>query len=170
MQPKYVSRSRVQRKDLLAMRGNRALQGWKVLAALIPLMLLPACRREAGSRPQSAVIELTDLNFKREVRNSDQVVLVEFWAPWCEPCLQMAPAIESIAEEYRGQLKVGRLHFDENEDLAEALGVAAPPAILVFRDGDVIKRRTGLQTEKDLRDLANAVLSVDSISAIQGPK
>lgn len=125
--------------------------GWA--AVLVALALAIGCQGQFGDDPSSAIIELTDANFQREVLESKQLVLVEFWAPWCQPCLEMTPAIEQIAREFSGRAKVGRLRVDEHQELSSTFDVQSPPAVVVFRDGQVFKRRTGKQSEQDLRDL-----------------
>lgn len=123
------------------------------MRALVLLILAVGCQGRPDDKPSSAVVELSDANFHREVLESKQLVLVEFWAPWCRPCLEMTPAIEQIAQEFSGRAKVGRLRIDDNQELSSTFDVQSPPAVIVFRDGQVIKRRTGKQSEQELRDL-----------------
>ncbi len=111
------------------------------------------CRWESAEPPTSVIVELTDANFQREVIETEQPVLVEFWAPWCEPCVDMMPAMEQVAHEFSGRAKVGKLRIDENEDIASTFDVQSPPAVIVFRNGAIFKRRSGKQTESELQSL-----------------
>lgn len=130
-----------------------SLVGLRWTGLLLSLASLAGCAHEPDGATVSAVVELTEASFHSEVMESDRPVLVEFWAPWCRSCLEMQPAIEQLARDLRGQVKVARLNIDEYPDTAASLGVNAPPVIIVFRDGKVIKRRSGRQNEHALREL-----------------
>lgn len=106
------------------------------------------------------VVELTDANFHHEVIESQQPVLVDFWAPWCQPCVEIAPTIEQLAQEFAGKAKLGKLNVDEHPDTAADVGVSAVPTLLMFRGGDVIKRRSGSQSRHQLAKLLEESLSV----------
>jgi len=129
------------------------------------LLLAPGCQDQPASGTSGSVIELTDANFQSEVLESSQPVLVEFWAPWCQPCLEMAPAIEQIARELSGRAKVGRLHIDEHPAVPSRFDVHAPPAVIVFRNGQILKRRTGKQTLHELRALIAKAVTDDKAGA-----
>ena len=93
-------------------------------------------------------LEFTDGDFDREVVQSDQPVLVDFWASWCQPCLIVGPTIDALADEYAGRIKVGKVDVDANQVVASKLGISSIPTILVFRDGEIIHRFVGV-TGKD---------------------
>ncbi len=97
------------------------------------------------------VLRLTDENFESEVIQSDQPVLVDFWAEWCMPCKMVAPAVEELADEYAGRAKVGKVDTDESRNVAMQLGISAIPTLMVFADGRLVKRMVGVQTKKDLK-------------------
>ena len=80
-----------------------------------------------------------------EVLQSETPVLVDFWAPWCGPCNQLAPTIDEIAREYDGQLKVGKLNVDENMSSAGKYGIRTIPAVLLFHRGEVVETLIGVQ-------------------------
>lgn len=82
-------------------------------------------------------------NFEKEVLQSDLPVLVDFWAPWCAPCRMIEPHVEEIAKEYEGKLKVCKLNTDENPDLAMKLEVVSIPTLMIFKNGNEIKRIVG---------------------------
>jgi len=69
-------------------------------------------------------VTLTDSNFTREILQSEQPVLVDFWAPWCMPCLMVAPVIEEIAKEYDGKIKIGKLNTDDNHRMANTISIS----------------------------------------------
>ena len=80
-------------------------------------------------------VEGTDQNFDIEVLQSDIPVLVDFWAPWCGPCKMVAPAIEQLAEEYEGKLKVVKLNTDDNQEIAVRYGIRSIPTMGIFQNG-----------------------------------
>lgn len=98
------------------------------------------------------VLELTDDNFQSEVIEADQPVLVDFWAEWCMPCRMIAPTIDQIAEEYQGKVKVGKVDTDANRDVSVKYGITAIPTILLFKDGEVVKKFVGVTGEQEFVD------------------
>lgn len=95
-----------------------------------------------------SVQELTDSNFQTEVLDSDQPVLVDFWAEWCQPCRLLGPTIDQIATEYQGKAKVGKVDTDSNREVSVKYGIQAIPTVLLFKGGEVKKKFVGL-TPKD---------------------
>ncbi len=92
-------------------------------------------------------VTLNKDNFQSEIIESDQPCLVDFWAPWCGPCLMMGPALEKIAEDYAGKAKVGKVNVDENGELATKYGIRSIPALMFFKGGEVVAQVIGVQTE-----------------------
>lgn len=84
------------------------------------------------------ITQATDNNFEQEVLKSDLPVLVDFWAPWCGPCLMVAPAIEEIAETYQGKLKVVKVNVDENPRLSASYQILSIPTLILFKGGQPV--------------------------------
>jgi thioredoxin len=83
------------------------------------------------------VTEFNDGNFQSEVLESDQPVLVDFWAPWCGPCRMLAPTVEEVAGEYAGRVKVGKLNTDEARQAAINYNIQSIPTLVLFKNGEV---------------------------------
>lgn len=95
-------------------------------------------------------IELNAQNFKKEVLESELPVLVDFWAPWCQPCLMMAPILEKLAEEFEGKLKIGKLNTElpENQIFALVYQIRSIPNLKLFKEGKVIKEFIGFRPKE----------------------
>ena len=91
-----------------------------------------------------AVINITLENFEAEVIKSEKTVLVDFWAPWCGPCRMLSPIVDEIADE-RSDIKVGKVNVDEQEELAMRFGIMSIPTLIVFKNGEVVKKTMGVQ-------------------------
>jgi thioredoxin 1 len=87
-------------------------------------------------------LEMTDANFS-EILNTDQVVMVDFWAVWCGPCKMIAPSVELLANEYAGKAVVGKLDVDSNPQTSMQFGVRNIPTLLFFKNGEVVDKVVG---------------------------
>jgi len=100
-------------------------------------------------------IHVTDDAFEATVLESDKPVLVDFWAPWCGPCLMVAPVLDKIAEEYDERLIVAKVNTDDNPSWAMQYGVQGIPTMLLIADGKVVHRQVGALPEPYLRDMVD---------------
>lgn len=89
------------------------------------------------------VLEVNEGNFEKEVLSSDLPVMVDFWASWCGPCRSMAPVIEQVADEFKGQIKVAKLNVDDNKDITQRYGIKGIPTLLFFQKGKVVAQEVG---------------------------
>ncbi len=104
------------------------------------------------------IIHLTDDSFDTDVLKADGAILVDFWAEWCGPCKMMAPAIEKLAEEYDGKAVVGKLNVDDSGEIAARYGIMNIPTLILFRNGEIVKKLVGLQNRDTLKKLMDMVL------------
>ena len=105
----------------------------------------------------SAVINLDESNFDREVIKSDKPVIVDFWAEWCGPCKMIAPMLDEVAREKSGAVKVGKVNVDENQSLSFKYNIRAIPALLFFKNGQLRDQVTGVTSKKDLASRIDAL-------------
>lgn len=92
----------------------------------------------------------TDANFDREVLQSSTPVLVDFWATWCAPCKAIAPMIDTIADEYAGKVKIGKVNVDENQSTPGKYGVRGIPTLILFKNGAIVDQVVGAVPKSQL--------------------
>lgn len=102
-------------------------------------------------------IHFTDENFNKEVLSSDIPVLVDFYADWCGPCKMLAPVIETLAEEYEGKVKIGKLNVDNAPDTAQKYGVMSIPTLLYFKAGEVVNKSIGVVAKSEIEQVLNSL-------------
>ncbi len=95
-------------------------------------------------------IQITLQNFEAEVIASPVPVLVDFWATWCGPCMMLTPVIEQIAAQSDGSYKVGKVNVDEQGALAMQFGIESIPTLLLFKNGEVVRKMVGLHTKEQI--------------------
>jgi thioredoxin len=105
------------------------------------------CKQSLSLQPKPAA--LTDQNFKQFI-SAPVPTLVDFWAPWCGPCHALAPTIEKIAQEFAGQILVGKLNTDENTATASGFQISGIPTVILFRDGREVDRLVGVQPKTEI--------------------
>jgi len=95
--------------------------------------------------------QFNDNNFKQEVLESKQPVLVDFWAEWCGPCKMIAPVIEELAAEYKNKMKIGKFEIDDNPKIPGQYGIMSIPTIMFFKSGKVMWQLVGVQNKAELK-------------------
>ena len=93
---------------------------------------------------------ITDSDFEKEVLQSEQPVLVDYWAEWCGPCKMIGPILEEIATEYAGKVKVAKLNIDENPATPPKFGIRGIPTLMIFKEGNVAATKVGALSKSQL--------------------
>ena len=101
-------------------------------------------------------IKITKDNFEAEVVKADRPVLVDFWATWCGPCMMLGPVVAEIAEERKDIIKVGKVSVDEEPELAAKFGIMSIPAVLLFKNGEVVANSVGYISKEDMNAFVSA--------------
>ena len=100
-----------------------------------------------------SVKTLTKDHFTTEVLQSDQAVLLDFWAPWCGPCRMVSPIVDQVAAEVDGRAKVGKVNVDEQPELAAQFGVMSIPTLVVMKQGKAVATRVGVQSKQAILNM-----------------
>lgn len=107
-------------------------------------------------------LTFSDASFDQDVLQSDQPVLVDFWAEWCGPCRQMSPTIDALASEYAGRVKVGKLNVDHNNGVAGRYQIRGIPTLLLFKGGKVVEQMVGARSKADVTKVLETHLGVNA--------
>ncbi len=108
----------------------------------------------------SALPEVSQATFEREVLTSDRPVLVDFWAPWCGPCRMLSPVVEKVAAAHAGKAKFVKLNTDDNPSLAGQYNVSGIPCLILFKDGKEAERIVGFVPEKNITSMLQKHLAL----------
>jgi len=105
-----------------------------------------------------ATNKTNDQNFKIDVLDSKQPVLVDFWAEWCGPCKAIAPSLEELSEEMASQLKIVKINVDENPSISQTYSIRSIPALMIFKDGEKISEKMGALPKSALQSWVNETI------------
>lgn len=97
-----------------------------------------------------SVINVSSVNYKEEVLQSELPVLIDFWAPWCGPCRMFSPVVDEVAEEQAGKVKVVKINIDEEPALAEEYGVMSIPTLVYIKDGAAREKAVGVRPKAEV--------------------
>ena len=103
-------------------------------------------------------VTVLDATFQSEVLDSQTPVLVDFWATWCAPCRAIAPALEELATQYKGQIKIAKVDIDANQEIAQKFGIRSIPTLLMFKGGKVVEQLVGAAPKSKFEDSIKKVL------------
>ena len=103
-------------------------------------------------------LEITDANFEQEVKKSDKLVMVDFWAEWCGPCRIIGPVVDELANDYEGRVVIGKVNVDNNSELSAKYGIRNIPTILFIKNGEVVDKSVGASPKNVLEEKLDALL------------
>ena len=101
-------------------------------------------------------LEITDANFQEVVLNSDRPVLVDFWATWCGPCRTVGSIVDELATDLEGKAIVGKVNVDDNSETPQTYGIRSIPALLIFKNGEVVDKLVGAVPKSQLLEKLEA--------------
>lgn len=104
------------------------------------------------------VHEITDQNFEQKVLKNEKPVLIDFWAPWCGPCMMMSPIVDELAQVFKDKIEFGKINVDENTRTATEYNIMSIPAIKIFKEGKILKEFQGLQNKEALKEELNKIV------------
>jgi len=105
------------------------------------------------------VVTVTDAEFDSTVLQSDKLVILDFWAEWCQPCKMLSPTVEAIAGEYEEKIKVGKLNVDDNPNVATKYGIRGIPTLLFFKGGEVVQQMVGVKSKAEIKKVIDENLA-----------
>ncbi len=106
----------------------------------------------------SEIMAVSDATFEKEVLQADKPVLVDFWAPWCAPCLAIMPVIEEIAKAYSDRIKIAKINVDENPETPQRYGIRGIPTLIFFSRGKVEETLVGLQPKEKIIEVITRLI------------
>jgi len=135
-----------QANDLCTFRGKAK---WQKISNGFIFDFLSANISNQSKKGYTMALEFTDAAFKKDVLESDKLTVVDFWAEWCGPCRAIGPVIEDLSKEYAGKIQVGKLNVDHNPEVSINYGITSIPAILFFKNGQVVDKLVGAQPKSN---------------------
>ena len=108
---------------------------------------------------RTVALEFTDDNFQAEVLDSDQPVLVDFWAEWCGPCRMVGPVVEELANDYNGKVKFVKVNVDEANELASKYNVFSIPTLILLNKGEIVSQQVGAASKESYQSMIDRALA-----------
>ncbi|KAA0229013.1 MAG: thioredoxin [Armatimonadetes bacterium] len=112
-----------------------------------------------ATNPMTTALALKGADFDEKVLRAGRPVLIDFWAPWCGPCKQIAPHVEAIAQEFAGKVDVYKVDVDEESDLTLRFGILSIPTLLIFKNGELVSQMVGGRSKDEIRQALERVLA-----------
>jgi len=110
--------------------------------------------------------DVTDATFQSEVLQAEELVVVDFWAPWCGPCRMIAPILEEIGALYNGKLKISQLNVDENPETAQSFAVRSIPTLIFFKNGMIVDKLIGAVPRKQLESRIDRAIELEQTPGV----
>jgi ferredoxin-thioredoxin reductase catalytic chain len=104
---------------------------------------------------------LTDDNFEKEIKSADKLILVDFFATWCNPCFMLAPILDKIVDEFKEKVVLMKVDIDANPLIAQKFSIEQIPTVILFKNGKPVGGFVGLRTEEDIKDLLENVIKTE---------